>query len=115
MRKRAPHERNFRVRCIEEMEHSHPCGRCRGGADCPAPRCQPDFLFDFRLSHVQSISMSVHKYGGVYPRIVLVVFRSKAWEIKVEGLQFTVDYLGAQESHMTMNFSRNRSFIAGAY
>lgn len=83
------------------------------GGGLVAPLIKPDFMFDFRLPHVKSISLSGHKYGMVYPGIAFVVFRSKEWI--PSDMEFTVDYLGKPESHLTMNFSRPGCMIAAQY
>ena len=69
-------------------------------------------LFDFQLPRVMSINFSGHKYGLVYPGIAFVVFRSAGW---IPDMRFTVDYLGATETHFGLNFSRPGAYVAAQY
>lgn len=77
------------------------------------PFLQPDFIWDFRLERVQSINVSGHKYGLVYPGIGWVMFREKS--IFPDDLVFYVNYLGGQMPTMTLNFSRGTSMVLAQY
>jgi glutamate decarboxylase len=77
------------------------------------PFIQPDFIWDFRLPRVQSINVSGHKYGLVYPGIGWVLFREKS--IFPEDLIFYVNYLGGEMPTMTLNFSRGTSMVLAQY
>ncbi|KIP53570.1 glutamate decarboxylase [Leucobacter komagatae] len=69
-----------------------------------APFCQPDLAWDFRVSRVNSISTSGHKYGLVYPGVGWVVWRDRA--ACPESLIFHVSYLGGDMPTLALNFSR---------
>lgn len=77
-----------------------------------APLCKPDTVFDFRLKHVVSINVSGHKYGLVYCGYAFIVWRSRDWVPK--DIIFTVDYLGKEESNLTVNFSRPAAQVVGS-
>ncbi|KAL4443896.1 hypothetical protein ABPG75_011633 [Micractinium tetrahymenae] len=78
-----------------------------------APLCKPDTIFDFRLKHVVSINVSGHKYGLVFCGCAFIVWRSRDWVPK--DMVFTVDYLGKEESNLTVNFSRPGAQVVGQY
>lgn len=69
-----------------------------------APFLQPDLEWDFRLERVHSISTSGHKYGGVFPGLGWVIWRSTQW--LPEDLIFMVSYLGGDMPTFALNFSR---------
>jgi len=73
----------------------------------------PQFKWDFRLKWVKSINVSGHKYGMVYPGIGWVLFRTG--DDVHRGLVFEVDYLGAPELTLTLNFSKGASHILAQY
>jgi len=94
------------------------------GIDCPihvdaasggfvAPFVVPNLKWDFRLKNVVSINVSGHKYGLVYPGIGWCVFR--AAEYLPEELVFNINYLGADQSSFTLNFSKGASQVIGQY
>ncbi|KAI1816604.1 glutamate decarboxylase [Poronia punctata] len=94
------------------------------GLDCPihvdaasggfvAPFVVPDLEWDFRLDKVVSINVSGHKYGLVYPGVGWVVWRSA--EYLPKELVFNINYLGADQSSFTLNFSKGASHIIGQY
>ncbi|KAJ1338434.1 glutamate decarboxylase [Microdochium nivale] len=94
------------------------------GIDCPihvdaasggfvAPFVVPNLQWDFRLKNVVSINVSGHKYGLVYAGIGWVVFRSA--EYLPEELVFNINYLGADQSSFTLNFSKGASQVIGQY
>lgn len=78
-----------------------------------APFVNPSYVWDFRLPKVVSINVSGHKYGLVYPGVGWVVWRDP--EYLPEELVFKINYLGADQSSFTLNFSRGASQIIGQY
>jgi glutamate decarboxylase len=78
-----------------------------------APFCDPDLVWDFRLSRVASINTSGHKYGLVYPGVGWVVWRDKA--ALPEDLIFRVNYLGGDMPTFALNFSRPGSQVIAQY
>ena len=78
-----------------------------------APFLDPDLVWDFRLRRVQSINVSGHKYGLVYPGIGWVIWRDRA--ALPEELVFKVDYLGGQMPTFGLNFSRPGAQVVGQY
>jgi glutamate decarboxylase len=78
-----------------------------------APFLDPDLVWDFRLPRVQSINVSGHKYGLVYPGIGWVIWRDSA--ALPEELVFKVDYLGGQMPTFGLNFSRPGAPVVGQY
>ncbi|MDR2624669.1 MAG: glutamate decarboxylase [Methanobrevibacter sp.] len=77
------------------------------------PFINPDFEWDFRLSHVRSINVSGHKYGLVYPGIGWVIFKDA--EYISEDLVFNVNYLGGVMPTFSLNFSKGSSMILAQY
>jgi len=69
--------------------------------------------WDFRLEKVVSINVSGHKYGLVYPGVGWVVWR--AAEYLPQDLVFNINYLGADQSSFTLNFSKGASQVIGQY
>ncbi|QUC21879.1 uncharacterized protein UV8b_06120 [Ustilaginoidea virens] len=78
-----------------------------------APFVVPDLQWDFRCEKVVSINVSGHKYGLVYPGVGWVVWRAP--EYLPQDLVFNIDYLGAQQSSFTLNFSKGASQVIGQY
>jgi glutamate decarboxylase len=78
-----------------------------------APFVDPILDWDFRVPRVQSINVSGHKYGLVYPGIGWVVWRDDA--ALPQDLVFLVDYLGGEMPTFTLNFSRPGSQVAVQY
>ncbi|KAL6864516.1 glutamate decarboxylase [Trichoderma novae-zelandiae] len=78
-----------------------------------APFVLPDLEWDFRLPKVVSINVSGHKYGLVYPGIGWVIWRSH--EYLPQDLIFNINYLGAEQSSFTLNFSKGASQVIGQY
>lgn len=78
-----------------------------------APFVVPELQWDFRLEKVVSINVSGHKYGLVYPGVGWVVWRAK--EYLPEDLVFNINYLGAEQSSFTLNFSKGASQVIGQY
>ena len=78
-----------------------------------APFIDPDLVWDFKLPRVQSINVSGHKYGLVYPGVGWVVWRDKA--ALPDDLVFKVDYLGGEMPTFGLNFSRPGAQVALQY
>jgi glutamate decarboxylase len=78
-----------------------------------APFLDPDFVWDFRLPRVKSISTSGHKYGLVYPGLGWVVWRTR--QDLPEDLIFNVNYLGGQMPTFALSFSRPGSQVIAQY
>jgi glutamate decarboxylase len=78
-----------------------------------APFIQPDLKWDFRLSRVQSINASGHKYGLVYPGLGWALWRDA--EALPEDLVFRVNYLGGDMPTFALNFSRPGSQVIAQY
>lgn len=78
-----------------------------------APFVVPDLEWDFRLEKVISINVSGHKYGLVYPGVGWVVWRSP--DYLPQELVFNINYLGADQSSFTLNFSKGASQVLGQY
>ncbi|KKF96558.1 Glutamate decarboxylase 4 [Ceratocystis platani] len=78
-----------------------------------APFVTPDLEWDFRLPRVVSINVSGHKYGLVYPGVGWIIWRSS--EYLPQELVFNINYLGAEQSSFTLNFSKGASHIIGQY
>ncbi|KAK9328902.1 pyridoxal phosphate-dependent transferase [Lipomyces starkeyi] len=78
-----------------------------------APFVVPNLEWDFRLEKVVSINTSGHKYGLVYPGVGWVVWRSP--EYLPQELVFNINYLGADQSSFTLNFSKGASQVIGQY
>jgi glutamate decarboxylase len=78
-----------------------------------APFLAPDLEWDFRLSRVQSINASGHKYGLVYPGVGWAIWRDKA--ALPRDLVFDVNYLGGHMPTFSLNFSRPGSEVIAQY
>jgi glutamate decarboxylase len=78
-----------------------------------APFLDPDLAWDFRIERVQSINVSGHKYGLVYPGVGWVVWRESA--ALPDDLVFKVDYLGGEMPTFALNFSRPGAQVAAQY
>ncbi|KAK7740241.1 hypothetical protein SLS63_001441 [Diaporthe eres] len=78
-----------------------------------APFVNPDLVWDFRLPRVVSINVSGHKYGLVYAGVGWVVWRDA--EHLPQELVFNINYLGADQSSFTLNFSKGASQVIGQY
>ncbi|ETS86315.1 hypothetical protein PFICI_00143 [Pestalotiopsis fici W106-1] len=78
-----------------------------------APFIEPDLLWDFRLEKVASINVSGHKYGLVYAGIGWIIWRGR--EYLPKELTFNINYLGTEQSSLTLNFSRGASPIVSQY
>ncbi|MDX2345706.1 MAG: glutamate decarboxylase [Legionella sp.] len=69
--------------------------------------------WDFRLEQVQSVNISGHKYGLVYPGIGWLLFKDEA--VVPEDLVFNVNYLGGNMPTYTLNFSRGSAMVVAQY
>jgi glutamate decarboxylase len=78
-----------------------------------APFVQPELEWDFRLDRVQSINVSGHKYGLVYPGVGWAIWREKA--ALPRDLVFDVNYLGGSMPTFALNFSRPGSEVVAQY
>ncbi len=78
-----------------------------------APFLQPKLEWDFRVSRVQSINASGHKYGLVYPGVGWIVWRNQ--EVLPEELIFKINYLGGEMPTFSLNFSRPGSQVVAQY
>jgi glutamate decarboxylase len=78
-----------------------------------APFLDPDLEWDFRLPRVQSINVSGHKYGLVYPGVGWAIWRDA--EALPEDLIFWVNYLGDNMPTFALNFSRPGSQVVAQY
>jgi glutamate decarboxylase len=96
----------------------------RGGPDVPihvdaasggfiAPFLDPHLEWDFRLSRVQSINASGHKYGLVYPGVGWALWRDE--DALPRDLVFEVNYLGGKMPTFALNFSRPGSQVVAQY
>ncbi|KAI9889317.1 MAG: hypothetical protein M1814_005560 [Vezdaea aestivalis] len=78
-----------------------------------APFVNPKLEWDFRLSKVVSINVSGHKYGLVYPGVGWIIWRSPVY--LPQELVFNINYLGADQSSFTLNFSKGASQVIAQY
>jgi glutamate decarboxylase len=78
-----------------------------------APFIASELEWDFRLSRVQSINASGHKYGLVYPGVGWAIWRDK--EALPRDLVFDVNYLGGHMPTFSLNFSRPGSEVIAQY
>jgi glutamate decarboxylase len=78
-----------------------------------APFLDPDLEWDFRVSRVQSINVSGHKYGLVYPGVGWAIWRDA--DALPEDLIFWVNYLGDEMPTFALNFSRPGSQVVAQY
>jgi len=96
----------------------------KGGPDIPihvdgasgaflAPFTAPDLEWDFRLSRVQSINASGHKFGLAPLGVGWIIWRDE--EDLPDELVFKVNYLGGDMPTFALNFSRPGGQIAVQY
>ena len=78
-----------------------------------APFLDPDLEWDFRVPRVQSINVSGHKYGLVYPGVGWALWRNA--EALPEDLIFWVNYLGDEMPTFALNFSRPGAQVVAQY
>lgn len=84
-----------------------------GGGIAPFTREHKDIVWDFRLKWVQSINVSGHKYGLVFPGIGWAIWKHKA--LIPQELIFNVHYLGESQEDFGLNFSRGAGQIIAQY
>ena len=95
-----------------------------GGPDVPmhvdgasgglvAPFLDPKLRWDFRVPRVQSINVSGHKYGLVYPGVGWILWRDA--EALPDDLVFKVNYLGGEMPTFALNFSRPGAQVVAQY
>ena len=77
------------------------------------PFIDPETIWDFRLKWVLSISTSGHKFGLVYPGVGWVVWKDKQY--LPEEMNFAVNYLGANITSISINFSRPGNQVLAQY
>lgn len=78
-----------------------------------APFVTPDLIWDFRLPLVKSINISGHKFGLVYAGVGWVLFREAA--DLPEEMVFHINYLGGDQAHFGLNFSKSASNVIAQY
>src|SRR5204862_5675546 len=78
-----------------------------------APFLQPELEWDFRVPRVQSINVSGHKYGLVYPGVGWAIWRDR--DALPRDLVFEVNYLGGSMPTFALNFSRPGSEVVAQY
>ena len=78
-----------------------------------APFLDPDLEWDFRVPRVQSINVSGHKYGLVYPGVGWAIWRDAA--ALPEDLIFWVNYVGDDMPTFALNVSRPGSQVVAQY
>ncbi len=95
-----------------------------GGPDVPmhvdaasgglvAPFLDPELTWDFRLERVQSINVSGHKFGLVYPGVGWILWREDT--ALPDELVFKVNYLGGEMPTFALNFSRPGAQVVAQY
>jgi glutamate decarboxylase len=77
------------------------------------PFTAPNTKWDFQLEHVQSINVSNHKFGLVYPGCGTVVFRDA--DVVASELIYNISYLGGSFTDYTLNFSRGSAMVLASY
>ncbi len=77
------------------------------------PFTNPHIAWDFALEQVQSINVSGHKYGLVYPGIGWALWKDHS--LLPADLVFKVNYLGGEMPTFNLNFSRGASHIIAQY
>ena len=78
-----------------------------------APFLQPGLVWDFQLPRVQSINVSGHKYGLVYPGVGWIIWRAAA--ALPDDLVFRCNVLGGDMATFSLNFSRPGAQVAAQY
>jgi glutamate decarboxylase len=78
-----------------------------------APFLDTKLRWDFRVPRVQSINVSGHKFGLVYPGVGWILWRDA--EALPEDLVFKVDYLGGEMPTFALNFSRPGAQVVAQY
>jgi len=109
---------------VEEIAAALDALSSRGGPDVPmhvdgasgalvAPFLDPKLRWDFSLARVQSINVSGHKFGLVYPGVGWVLWRDEA--ALPDELVFKVNYLGGEMPTFALNFSRPGAQVVAQY
>jgi len=78
-----------------------------------APFQFPELKWDFRLKNVQSINISGHKYGMVYPSIGWVFWKKR--DVISPKMKINIEYLKDKFSHFGVNFSAPSAYIVAQY
>ena len=78
-----------------------------------APFLDPKLRWDFRVPRVQSINVSGHKFGLVYPGVGWILWRDD--EALPDELVFKVNYLGGEMPTFALNFSRPGAQVVAQY
>lgn len=78
-----------------------------------APFVDPDLKWDFQLEQVNSINVSGHKYGLVYPGMGWALWRDESDVPK--SLVTETNVLGFVEKSFSINFSRGGAMILAQY
>ncbi|CAI7597838.1 unnamed protein product [Penicillium glandicola] len=84
-----------------------------GGLITPFTSSNETFVWDFRLSRVQSINVSGHKYGMAPLAVGWMIWREKS-QIP-QNLLLESSYLRGTHANFTLTFSRSGAPIAGQY
>jgi glutamate decarboxylase len=95
-----------------------------GGPDVPmhvdgasgglvAPFLDKRLRWDFRVPRVQSINVSGHKFGLVYPGVGWILWRDA--KALPDDLVFKVNYLGGEMPTFALNFSRPGAQVVAQY
>ncbi|NUP02907.1 MAG: glutamate decarboxylase, partial [Nonomuraea sp.] len=77
------------------------------------PFLEPGRVWDFRLSRVQSINTSGHKFGLVYPGVGWIVWQEP--DALPQDLVLSCDLLGGNIDTFTLNFSRSGAPVVAQY
>ncbi|MDI2030106.1 glutamate decarboxylase [Saccharopolyspora sp. TS4A08] len=78
-----------------------------------APFLDPDLAWDFRIPRVVSINASGHKSGMVPPGLGWVLWRGEG--DRNQGLGVRVNYLGGDDAHHELTFSRSAAPVVLQY
>ncbi|MGA3353341.1 MAG: glutamate decarboxylase [Acidimicrobiales bacterium] len=78
-----------------------------------APFLDAKLRWDFRVPRVQSINVSGHKFGLVYPGVGWILWRDD--DALPDDLVFKVNYLGGEMPTFALNFSRPGAQVAAQY
>ena len=78
-----------------------------------APFLDTQLHWDFRVPRIQSINVSGHKFGLVYPGVGWILWRDD--EALPDELVFKVNYLGGEMPTFALNFSRPGAQVVAQY
>jgi glutamate decarboxylase len=78
-----------------------------------APFLDPNLAWDFKVPRVQSINVSGHKFGLVYPGVGWILWRDA--KALPDELVFKVNYLGGEMPTFALNFSRPGAQVVAQY